>query len=164
MIWILVAHRADARLFKSNGKLGDIQLIKEFDHPEGRRQNREIDTDAKGSRYSTTAMRGNSPRGNAPSMQHRKHGMDPVVEAVEHISDIFAKELATILRDGRTRNECQEVILVAEPAFLGKLRKFIDKDTGRMVSTTLNRNLSDLPVHEQVRHLDALVHSNRKVA
>lgn len=167
MIWILVAHRADARLFKSSGRLGDVRLVRELDFPDGRRQNREIDTDAKGSRYSTSAGRGNgsSHGGGAPASQ-MKHGLDPRMEAVEHLSDIFAKELAVILREGRTHNEYDDLILVAEPGFLGKVRKFLDKDTARKVVSTIDRNFTGLPMPELVKHIDELAHEarSRKVA
>src|SRR4051812_36516714 len=135
MIWIMVAHRANALLLKSSGKRGDLSVIRQFDFPEGRRQNREIDTDAKGSRYSATAGRGNASQGSAPSHQ-MKHGLDPQVEASEHIADIFAKELATILDEGRTKNEFDEVILVAEPGFLGKIRRFLNKQTAQRITAT----------------------------
>ncbi len=163
MIWILVAHRSDARLFKSTGKRNSLSLIREFDYPDGRRQNREIDTDGKGSRYSSSAGRGNASHGNAPSSQ-MKHGLDPQLEAAEHIADIFAKELATILRDGRTHNEYNELIIVAEAGFLGKLRKFIDKETNKLISETVNRNLNGLSESELASQLEELVFSTRKVA
>src|SRR5689334_21505899 len=128
MIWILVAHRADARLFKSSGKRGDLRLAREFDYPDGRRQNREIDTDGSGKRFVSTGGRDKATQ----------HGLDPQMEAAEYLTDVFAKELALILRDGRTHNEYDEVILVAEAGFLGKIRKFLDKATSRMVSEARN--------------------------
>lgn len=163
MIWILVAHRAHALLFQSSKKNRETQLLRKLEYPEGRRQNREIDTDAKGSRYSTTASRGNSTTGKGPNMQ-MKHGLDPHIEAVEHLSDIFAKELAIILRDGRTHNNFSEAILIAEPGFLGKIRKFLDKETSSMVSATVNRNLTSLSLTEIVHQLEEVIHSTRRVA
>lgn len=164
MIWIMVAHRSDARLFKSSGRPGDMHMIREFDYPEGRRQNREIDTDAKGSRFSTSAGRGNSTAhgGGNPSKQ-MKHGLDPQMEAAEHLSDIFAKELAMILRVGRTKNEYDEIILVAEPGFLGKIRKFLDKETSRMVSATLNKNLTAFSLPQQVLQLKEFIRITRRL-
>jgi protein required for attachment to host cells len=163
IIWLLVAHRSDAKLFKSAGRHADVRLVREFDFPDGRRQNREIDTDAKGSRYSGAAGRGNSRSGTGPSSQ-MKHGLDPHVEAAEHLSDLFAKDLAIILRDGRTHEEFDELILVAEAGFLGKIRSFLDKETGRRVIRTLNRNLTGLPMPALVEHLNELVLNRRQVA
>jgi protein required for attachment to host cells len=163
MIWILVAHRADARIIRSTGRRGSLHLVSQFEHPEGRKQNREIDTDAKGSRPSANSGQGHTT-GGAGSSGHMRHGLDPHLEAVEHIADIFAKALALKLREGRTQHEFDEVILVAEPGFLGKIRRFLDKQTNAMVSATLNRNLTALPMHELTGPLDELVHDTRKVA
>lgn len=165
IIWVLVAHRSDAKIIKTTERHREYRMVRQFDYPEGRKQNREIDTDAKGSNYSSTAGRGNSTAhgAGAPSQQ-MKHGLDPQVEATEHLANVFAKELAEALREGRARNEYDELILVAEPGFLGKLRLHIDKETAKRVASTLNRNLSALPMHDLEPHLDELVRDSRKVA
>lgn len=163
MIWILVAHRADARLLSSNGRRGGLQLVREFQHPEGRRENREINTAPAGSRHSATAGQGHTT-GGAGSSSRMRHGLDKQVEAVEHVADVFAKELSIFLREGRTRNEFDELILVAEAGFLGKLRKYLDKETSAMVSASDNRNLTSLPMHELSGPLEHLVLETRRVA
>jgi len=139
--WILLAHRSGARLYVASGN--EIRILREVDNPDGRRQNREIDTDAKGSRFSTVAGR-SSPSGTFHSRQ-QKHGLDPQMEAAEHLADGFAHQLCEWLNQGRARSEFDELVVVAEPGFLGKIKRFLDKETQARLIEAIPHNWTALP-------------------
>lgn len=147
-IWVLLAHRSGAKLYSASSHESQLQLIQEISFPEGRRQNREITSDAEGQRYnapaaSTISAGGGSAAG--PSRHQQKHGLDPNTEAVEHLADVFAHDVCNVLHAGRTHDKFDELILVAEPSFLGKLHHFLDARTTDRVVASLNQNWIDLP-------------------
>ena len=147
-----MAHRSAAKLFVVSGD--QIRTVKTFEFPDGRRQNREIDTDAKGSRYSSSAGR-SAPTAPFRSRQ-QKHGLDPQMEAAEHLADGFAHELCHYIYLGRTQNKFEELIVVAEPGFLGKIRRFLDKQSKLLLSRAISQNWADLPKKQLQNKLQEL--------
>ncbi len=142
---------------ESDSKVSALSLVKAIPFPDGRKQNHEIDADDQGSRFSSVAGRGNSSTHGAGAPSHQqKHGLDRHEEATEHKANVFARELCHLLHDGRTHGQYDELILVAEPHFLGRLRSFMDKETSNHVLTSVNHNwidLSDADLKERVREV-----------
>jgi protein required for attachment to host cells len=144
IFWMLVAHRTDARIFQSTGKDEKPQLLYTLRHPEGRKQNREIVSDAQGNYYG--------------------HSLDPHINAANHTADQFAKELALNLKEGRVKNNFDHLVIIAEPSFLGRLRGFLDKETCDKISMTINKNLTHLTEHELFPYLKDMLREIPKVA
>ena len=46
--WIVVAHRAGARIFLRRGRAGSLELLERIEHPEGLHRDRESDSDRPG--------------------------------------------------------------------------------------------------------------------
>ncbi|MEO5971210.1 MAG: host attachment protein [Bdellovibrionia bacterium] len=163
--WILLAHRSGAKLFSSIGYGKDLKQLQEFNFPEGRLRNHDIDTDDKGRRYSSVAGRANSGGGHSPAPSHQqKGGLDRHEGAVSHIAEIFAQRLAGRLQKGRIDNEYERLILVADPRFLGLLRGCIDKETARRVVETSSHNYTDLPKNDLNEYLIKLVSGHQEAA
>lgn len=140
--WILIANRAEAKVLEADWRIDHLEVVKDIPFPDGRKQNREIDADVYGTRFSSIAGRGNNSSvhgGGTPSRQ-QKHGLNRHEESTEHKANVFAKKLCNLLHDGRTHNEYDELILVAEPHFLGRIRSFLDKETANHVITSVNEN------------------------
>lgn len=155
--WIVIANRSEAKIYSADWRLDQLSMVRDIPHPEGRKQNHEIDADDRGSRFSSVAGRGNSSThgGSGPSMQ-QKHGLDRHEEATEHEANVFAREIAHLLHHGRAQGEFEELILLAEPHFLGRIRTFLDKPTQDRVSFADNHNWVHLRDHEilpKLRHL-----------
>ncbi len=136
-IWILVADRAGARLFEQRGP-GKLTLLQDLPHPEGRLKNQDIDADKHGRSFD--------------SMGQGRHAMSTEQAPTDHVAQRFAKELVQTLDHGRTQNAFSRLVLVAEPAFLGMLRAALPDPLASKVSTTVNKNLTqvnerDLPGH-----------------
>ena len=151
--WVLLAHRGGAKIFSQVG--GQVTLLQEIDHPDGRKHNRDMTTDGEGSRFGSVSS-GNITHGGVASGSR--------VEATEHVADVFALRLAEVLRDGRTHAQFDDMILVSEPKFLGRLRSCLDTESAKLILASVNTNWSDVPPTEVLVRVRDLVIENRKIA
>jgi protein required for attachment to host cells len=129
--WVLVANRSRASLYLHRTKQPALTTVEQFDHPEGRLKDGEIDTD-KGGRVDLEHASGATSR----STYQR------AVEPHEHIAQVFAKKLAERLYRGRVENEYERLVLAAEPHFLGVMKDALDGVTAKLVHGTLSRDLT----------------------
>lgn len=123
---VMVANACDARVF--NYLAGeDFSLLNEFSHPESRQRASELVSDRAGSA---------EPNGGG-------HGVYVPSNYPKDIeSERFAHELAGWLDNERKHNRCTDLILVAEPRFLGMLNKSLNNQTIQLVSKSLDKNYS----------------------
>lgn len=143
--WILVAHRAGARLYSRAAPDHGLRLEARIDHPEGRLRNRDLDADTGGRTFDRQGG-------------HR-HAMESEHSPVEHVTDQFVKVLADKLRDGRIANHYAHLVLVAGPKLLGKLRDALDDPTAAKVVQSLDRDFGELTDPEVERHLEEALSS-----
>jgi protein required for attachment to host cells len=144
-VWILVASRSGAQLFRHHGGyLGyrrGLELVRAIEHPEGRLKNHEIDSDAPGRVFST---------GGGRSI---KHGMLSQVHSDEHLTIAFAKQLAEILDQENSKQSFRALVLVAGSPMLGLLRQSLSKATTEKVVSTVGRNLQNFERRDIQLHL-----------
>jgi protein required for attachment to host cells len=141
--WILVANRAGARLFENTGPGQGLSFKQEFPHTEGRLKNQEIISDRQGQAADT--------RGGG------HHSYENAVEPVEHLAQQFAKYLAQQLEHGRTEKRYEQLILVAEPRFLGHLRAVLSGPLLAMVIASVDKDLGDIEARDLAGHIDRVV-------
>ena len=132
--WILVAHRAGARLYTQSGKHQPLHLAENIPHPDGRLRNRDLDSDAGGRSFDRFGP--------------QRHALSPQEAPIDHVADLFAKELADKLHAGRTNGDCDRIILVAGPRLLGKLRLALDPPTAKLVVQDLDKDFGELSDHD----------------
>lgn len=142
--WIVVAHRIGARIFEPDAESRELGLVQELEHPDGRKKASDIDTDKPGMSYT----RGTAGGG---------HPMSTAEGAHDHAARTFAREIAGALRQGRVENRYQDLVLVAEPRFLGMLRESLDGPTAQTVDATIEKDLAKVPVHELPKHLSPVL-------
>jgi protein required for attachment to host cells len=141
--WIVVAQRAEARIFEdySDGELP--VCIQQVRHPEGHLKGREIDTDRPGR---------NMGRSGAP-----RHGYSTDQDPQERIADDFARQLAELLHKGRALGTFDRIVLIAAPRFLGRLRAVLDVPTEKCVVRSVSKDfpafLEDRELAEQIDQL-----------
>jgi protein required for attachment to host cells len=137
--WILVAERSSARLFAQRKLGGELVLVREIAHPDGRRESHELVTDRPG--------RTHEPQGsnNVVSTFEPRH------TAAENAADAFAASLADTVNRGRNDHAYERLILVAEPRFLGLLRGALSHATAATVSGSLDKDLS-VATADELRH------------
>lgn len=139
--WILCAHRGGATLFAHRGP-GPLTLVRELDHPEGRLRDRELGDDAPGRSYESG------------SSQRSALGTDR--SAARDIAADFARMLAAMLARALAEGDCGQLVLMAEPRFLGLLREALDARTAASVLGSVAKELPH-PTAESIRpHLRGL--------
>ena len=125
--WVVVAHRAGARLFEhrtGQAHAGKLAHLRDLENPDGRKKSGEIDTDRT---VSSTAH--------------------------EQVAVSFARSLAHELEAARINHQLDQLVLVAEPHFLGLLEAALDRPTARIVTAVVRKDLAQVPGHEVVTHL-----------
>ena len=137
--WILSANRSNASLFESDWPGSSIRRLQDIPHPQGRMQNKDIDTDKPGRVFD--------------SFGNGRHSTSPKQEPTEHIAQQFALDLAEILNKGRLTHAYNNLVLIAEPKFLGVLRAALDKNTESLVTQTVNKELIDVREQDLAEYL-----------
>ena len=143
--WILVAQRAGAKLYQSSPAGTHLKLLRDIPHPKGRLKDRDLISDKAGRMFSNQA---GSPARSATDGEKSAH---------DHDAEVFALELARILDQGRTQNSYDQVVLVAEPGFLGKLQAVLSKPTADKVNGVYEKELTKMTEHELTLRLSSLM-------
>lgn len=125
---IMVANASAARVFSYQPQK-EFSLLHEFTHPQSRQKGGDLVSDGSG-HY---AANGGGHGAFVPSS-------DPKDKEVER----FAHELADWLEKERSHNRCAQVMLVAEPGFLGSLNKSLNSQTMQLVYQSINKDYSHL--------------------
>ncbi len=141
--WVVVAHRAGARILYHGGPGCPLVLEKEIDHPEGRFQNKHIDADKQGRAFS----------GKTGSSSGYQQHEDPH----DHVAHVFAKDLGRLLDQGRNEHAYDNVVLVAEPRFLGMLRDSLSSQTAQKVKGSVTKDLYLIPTRDLAKHLEGVL-------
>jgi protein required for attachment to host cells len=137
--WILVAHRGGARLFENKGPGKGLNLLHDIPHPEGRLKNKDIGAD--------------KPGRSIDSHGPGRHSLSSEQEPTAHVTEQFAKQLSTMLDDGRHQQLYGKLVLVAEPRFLGSLRAALSTPTAALVMATVGKDLGSVELHNMPKHL-----------
>jgi len=131
---VMVANASAARVF---GYLPHeaFTLLNEFSHPQSRQKGSDLISDRPGRSEGKGGGHGTFVPANNPKQ-------------IE--SERFANELAGWLNDERKQNRCAQLMLVADPGFLGTLNKSLNNQTTQLVFKSLNKDYShvnerDLP-------------------
>ena len=141
--WILVAHRGGARVFENKGPGKGLNLLHDIPHPEGRLKNKDIGADKPGRSFD--------------SLGQGRHSLSTEQEPTAHVAVQFAKQLCTMLDDGRSQQRYGKLVLVAEPRFLGNLRAALSNSTATLVTATLDKDLGSVEPHNMPKHLGAII-------
>ncbi|MBU2807361.1 MAG: host attachment protein [Acidithiobacillus ferrooxidans] len=138
--WVLVSNAAEARLFKNEGCNTGLHLVQDWQHPDSRKHQDELVTDA-GGRVQQSFAAGARP------------GIEWQTSPKEAEMLQFANELATYLGAARKQNAFQHLVLVASPHVLGLLREKLDAPTSAMISGTLSKDYTYVGIEELSKHL-----------
>lgn len=108
--WILVANSAEAKLLVTdNLRIGELELIRDFIHPESRKKISDLVSDRPG-HYKTDA-----------SARSAFEKNDPKAIEVER----FALQLTHELKAGLNKNQFKKILIVAPAHFYGLLKKHL---------------------------------------
>ncbi|MBX2797554.1 MAG: host attachment protein [Myxococcales bacterium] len=123
---MIVADAARARFFTADAELEQLEEVAHLEHPEGRLHGREIYTDGHGRRSGAS--------------------LDPHTERKQSTDDAFARRVAT--EATRWQEQGERWIVVAPPAFLGRLRTHLSPQIAGRVVASVHKDLTHVPVHD----------------
>lgn len=150
--WILVADASRARLFsKDRIAKNGLHELKVYSHPESRAKNLELVTDRPGRMAQSSAGNGHGP--GAGGAHGARSGMEPDMTPKEVEHELFARELCADLLRGLSDHAYDDLVLVANPQFLGTLRQVVDTQVQKRVSATVDKDYTMLKPQELEEHL-----------
>lgn len=125
--WIVVAESSRARIFEATSRLEPLREIEDFVHMDAKLHMLNLKTDKPGLAFARFG--------------YGKHAKAPEVDPKEHEADRFAKQLVEYLEKARGRNEFRSLIIIAEPEFLGLLRKHLHSETRKVIEKEIAKNI-----------------------
>lgn len=141
LTWIVVADSSHARIFQLRDGQLPAEEIEDLANPLGRADNKQVASDGHGQFAGPDGHGNTAPR---------------VEEPVQHEVRQFAREIARQLDTAAARQRFQHLALVAAPRFLGLLRDSLDKQTRKLVTAEVAKNVAALPRSELDSCLQAL--------
>lgn len=129
--WILVADSGRARIFTANTPSSPLEDLEDIAHTEGRLYDREIASDLSG------RMRYTSSAGNVGG-----HAYDPPSNPKKHEAMSFARSIAQHLEEALNENKFEQLVIIAEPSFLGMLRNNLSKQVKKTVCLELDKSIT----------------------
>jgi protein required for attachment to host cells len=136
--WILVADNVHARIFTTDTPSSALQEIEDLTHTEGRLHDREITTDLPG-RIKNTDGSG--------------HAFEQPTDPKKHEADSFAHRIAKHLEAALNANKFEQLLIIAEPSFLGLLRNCLPELVKHHICFELDKNFTTLSAVEIRKHL-----------
>ncbi|TRX03823.1 host attachment protein [Candidatus Methylobacter oryzae] len=125
--WILVSDNSRARIFTAATPSSALEEIEDFSHSEGRLLDREITTDLPGK---------------IKSADGGGHAFEQPTDPKKHEADVFAHRVTRHLEDAHNANKFEQLLIIAEPSFLGLLRNHLSEQVKRRVCFELDKNIT----------------------
>lgn len=143
--WYVLANRVSATIY-SNGPSGKFTFLQRIDNKQGGMRESDLDSDKPGRGFSTAG--GGVFR----------HSLDRRYQHHELVARKFAKRLGKFLDSALRKRAFGQLVLIAEPHFLGLLREAFPPAVKRVVEHEIKhryRELSSERLHEQIQ--DAII-------
>ena len=138
--WVLIADGARARILERVGR-GDAI------HP------------VFGERYETDLPRSHEIGQDRPGRVHEsvgvaRHAIEPRHDPHRGLEVLFAHQLTEILANRYRDGLFERLMIAAPPAMLGHIRRALSKDLKAAVVVEIDKDLTKMPNHDLLRHLD----------
>ena len=130
--WLVVADAGRARIFKTDAELEQLVEIEDLLHPGARLKTSELASDRPGRTNSGSSARSAVTKSDPHEQEEVK----------------AARAVARYLEEAHAGHRFRDLVLVASPVFLGRLRAELRNGAGRAVTATVDRDYSHLPGHE----------------
>ena len=137
--WIVVSDAARARLFSRDAE-HKLTLVDTLKHSESEAHEGDLRTGGKGEIHDSGGS--------------GQHQADPQTTTSEKHADIFAKQVTERLKSGLNDDAFKELIIVADPSFLGRLRDHMDNPLRDTVRKTLDKNWAQHDTQQIEKQLD----------
>ncbi len=132
--WIVAADAGRARIFRESPADGRLEEFVDLVNPDARLQDHDAMSDRRGHVVQGVAGVG--------------HAFEPRQTHGEHIAESFAKDLCLRLGTAQRSGKVARIYLIADPRFLGLLRKNLDSATHELVVQELAADFSRRPASD----------------
>ena len=149
--WIVAANAGRARFFSRTRATDTPEEINDMVNTAARLRTGELETDRMGQR-SASKSRHSVGAPTQPS------GYEPDQSPAQHLTEIFARDVADFLLKGHQQGRFRQLFLIASPEFLGVLRSELDPQLKSAVTLEINRDYtqsSASELHERLRTHEA---------
>ncbi len=136
--WIVVANNSLARFFTTESQSSPLTEIEALTHSEGRLHDREMTSDLPGK------IKGEGGVG---------HAFEQPTDPKKHETEHFAHLVANHLEVAHNEHKFAQLLLVAEPSFLGLLRNQLSEQIKKLICFELDSNIATLSADEIRTHL-----------
>lgn len=132
--WIVVANRTEAKIFEfTNKKDSVVKYVTKLENPRGRLRAGEINADKPGvftslSTHGTKLVKPESP--------------------TERIAQEFAKKVAEFLESEKMARNFDDMVLISDPHFLGRLRGLFTKELKQVIIREVIKDLGPVTTQE----------------
>lgn len=124
--WIIMGHRAGAQVFERGEH--KLFLVQDFSFPEGRIKESKLVSDRAGRSFDSYSR---SQGGHQTSAA--RHALSAKESPQDHALTTFTEQLAKFIDSALSENKFGELILVAEPRFLGRLKSHLSPNALRRI-------------------------------
>lgn len=143
--YILVADSCRARIFTAETPSSPLEEIEALAHTEGRLHDRELTSDLPGK------IKGDGKMG---------HAFEQPTDPKKHGAQNFAHHIAHYLEEAHNEVEFGQLLIIAEPSFLGLLRNQLPEQIKKLVRFELDKNITTHSVDDIRSHLPTFLPSH----
>ncbi|MCW8091150.1 host attachment protein [Alteromonas sp. ASW11-130] len=126
--YLVVANRSEAKIFQVRNNATELEPVTVLNNRDGRKSDSDIVTDRPGSISSPSAL--------VPGVDTMSRK-----DAAEHEADEFSASVVEWLDKKRCSEKIYHIDFIAEPAFLGKMRKKMNSQLEKIVGTTVTKDV-----------------------
>ena len=132
---VIVADNARARIFETDSVINQLEEREAFVHSEARLMNTDLVSDSAG------------------KSAHLRGTLNPPTPAKEHETQNFAKLLARHLKELHNQRHYENLVIIAPPRFLGILRNELANPLDKLVTLTIDKDLTTASVESILSHI-----------
>ena len=143
--YILVADNVRARIFTAESPSSPLEEIDALAHTEGRLHDREMTSDLPGK------IKGEGNVG---------HAFEQPTDPKKHEADNFAHRIAHYLEAAHNEKKFEQLLIIAEPSFLGLLRNQLPEQIKKLVCFELDKNITTHSADDIRKHLPTFLPSH----
>ncbi|MEQ1637967.1 MAG: host attachment protein [Methylococcales bacterium] len=136
--WILVADSVQARIFTADSPSSALEEIDTLVHPEGRLHDRDLTSDLPGRIKSSDGV---------------GHAFEQQTDPKKHEAESFARLITDYLLDAHNAHKFEQLLIVAEPTFLGLLRSQLPEQIKKQICFELDKNITTESAADIRKHL-----------
>ena len=138
---LIVANQSQAKFYFTDRKLNKLESIESLEHPEGRKQNREMADDKPGREFEEGS--------------EGRHTLPQAKTETEKEAEIFAQEIAEHTNRIIQQQALDDITLVAAPRMLGYIRAQLKPDATDLIHRSIDKDIAQLTDEEIREHVQS---------